>query len=917
MVKGPAIQRERTARARYLRALRERLERLDISAIGGGPFANALREVFVDPPVPLWISIEVDQEHVTRWLLTHGPLTSEAVTGDLRAVLGLTLSSDQISILYASLRADLGLRVTTSGAVSWADLGHPLIAAPPWTDGLKLSLRRMTAIELLSGLPRAVVTGPPGAGKSTLLKFLAVALAARSLEDAKGELDRFGGWVERELTPVYCDLGDLVRWREFPKGASQITEMMFWKYLTETLTGFDADALDELHLELQNGRGLLLLDGLDEVPSPRGPEGLALRRRQMADLARMLETAYGPSPIIFSSRDYGYRDWSIEGFARVPLAPFAPSDVRALLTRLYYARELSVDEIGQRAVSFRDALRAVPPELQDWPLFLVLLASMFERDPHRSLPKQRGALYKECIDLLMNRWTRGRPMAPSLAEQLGCTTDDLYDRLVCLAHRTQLETDPTRPEQTAIDEDAVIRELFKLESGKAIDALAFLSQHVGILVSPRRDTYTFLHRGFQEYLAATWLAADAQQSGYDQVRTAIESEPQAWREPCLMLGDVLQRKGGPDSGWALLEALLAPADQVATLEDDDPRVWSVWLAARLVQQLPLSPPLSRYRQQCVDELRAWLSAIVSRPKGLQPIERCDLGLTLGTLGDPRIGVGLRAYLPDVAWCLIPGGEQDLGLSETQREKVSQAEWSRGWTFGRDTPRSRVVLPSFRIAKYPITIAQYQVFVDGGGYTTDEYWSAEGRVWRTAFAVAAVAKQQWGDQGNLPITDVSWHEACAFCSWLSEATDSVVRLPRSEEWERAARGCDGRVFPWGDAFDARLVNCGETGIARVAPVGLFPPINGPWGADTPWEMSGNVWEWCADEPPASDYIADSADGLAANSAEDRPSGERMRQTRGGCFLNLPFLLRTTFSGRDFPSARYSRQGFRIVQEVPAT
>ena len=95
--------------------------------------------------------------------------------------------------------------------------------------------------------------------------------------------------------------------------------------------------------------------------------------------------------------------------------------------------------------------------------------------------------------------------------------------------------------------------------------------------------------------------------------------------------------------------------------------------------------------------------------------------------------------------------------------------------------------------------------------------------------------------NHPQVGVSWYEAVAYCNWLSERLGYTVRLPSEAEWERAARSTDGRIYPWGDEFDARRCNMSDTGIGATSTVGIFPDGDADCGAA---DMSGNVWEWCS-------------------------------------------------------------------------
>ncbi len=90
--------------------------------------------------------------------------------------------------------------------------------------------------------------------------------------------------------------------------------------------------------------------------------------------------------------------------------------------------------------------------------------------------------------------------------------------------------------------------------------------------------------------------------------------------------------------------------------------------------------------------------------------------------------------------------------------------------------------------------------------------------------------------------VSWNEAAAYANWLSKKTGEDYRLPTEAQWEKAARGTKGWIYPWGNEFDKNLCNSDECGLDRTSPVGIFPGGESPYGS---MDMAGNVWEWCAD------------------------------------------------------------------------
>ncbi len=199
------------------------------------------------------------------------------------------------------------------------------------------------------------------------------------------------------------------------------------------------------------------------------------------------------------------------------------------------------------------------------------------------------------------------------------------------------------------------------------------------------------------------------------------------------------------------------------------------------------------------------------------------------------------------------------------------------------------LPSFWIGKYEITNLEYSRFLLDEGYSNPAYWSEKG--WEIKEQEGWIKPRRWEDRHyndprkrNHPVCALSWYEAQAYCNWLSAKTGQSYRLPAEREWEKAARGNNGRVFPWGnrwienacnwlpDADHDRLPDNSVDGFDRTAHVSAFKNGISPYGC---YNMSGNVVEWCS----------------------DRWSNKQdVRVYRGGCFLSGELrLLRCAWRG----------------------
>ena len=276
---------------------------------------------------------------------------------------------------------------------------------------------------------------------------------------------------------------------------------------------------------------------------------------------------------------------------------------------------------------------------------------------------------------------------------------------------------------------------------------------------------------------------------------------------------------------------------------------------------PPSPKRIELTQKTVDEMVARLS---DNPPLVQPFQRNKLGLALGELGDPR----LDPRSPKMV--TIPAGPFRMGTSEEDKQRL-EAQKSRIWP--DEQPDHILELPEFQIGKYPLTNAEFRLFWQQKGYAEQELWSPEGWTWRTTSKRDQPA--YWDDprrsSSNLPVVGVCWFEAQAYCNWLSRETGLSYRLPSEAEWEKAARGPNGLLWPWGNEWDAEKCNCADLNEAfrGTTPVGMYPDGASHDGA---LDMIGNVWEWTSSL--FKDYPYEAGDG------REDPAQPGSRVVRGG-------------------------------------
>ncbi|MCL4826843.1 MAG: formylglycine-generating enzyme family protein [Caldilinea sp.] len=225
----------------------------------------------------------------------------------------------------------------------------------------------------------------------------------------------------------------------------------------------------------------------------------------------------------------------------------------------------------------------------------------------------------------------------------------------------------------------------------------------------------------------------------------------------------------------------------------------------------------------------------------------------------------------------------------------------------ETPLHQVFLNGYWIGRYPVTVAQFAAFVDETGYRTRAEERGYAYIW-TGSTWRDVHGANWrhprGPESDVrnkqehPVTCVTWRDAQAYCDWLTRATGRRYRLPTEAEWEKAARGVDGRIYPWGNEKPTK-VHCNfDMNVGDTTPVGSYPKGASPYGM---LDAAGNVWEWT--NSLFTGYPYDTTDGR-----EDSHSEER-RTVRGGSFYYLVGLVRCACRYRHIDP--YFNVGFRVA------
>jgi formylglycine-generating enzyme required for sulfatase activity len=249
--------------------------------------------------------------------------------------------------------------------------------------------------------------------------------------------------------------------------------------------------------------------------------------------------------------------------------------------------------------------------------------------------------------------------------------------------------------------------------------------------------------------------------------------------------------------------------------------------------------------------------------------------------------------------LVPAGEFIMGTSDKQAEYLARTlRADRNW-LKWEQPQRRIYLDAYYIDIYPVTNEQYGQFLA---------WILQSKDHSRCHPDEPRGKDHtaryWNDpkcnSPQQPVVGVDWWDSYAYAAWAGK------RLPTEAEWEKAARGTDGRIWPWGNQWDKSQCNTSDGGPGVTTPVGRYPQGVSPYGCH---DMAGNVWEWCADWF-AEDYYRRGP--LRNPTGPERGSA---RVLRGGAWSFVPWYARCADRSRLAPASWFLCWGFRCALSPP--
>ncbi len=742
------------------------------------------------------------------------------------------------------------------------------------------------AVAEILEIRRAVLLGEPGGGKTTTIWKLAADLVETALQDSKAPIPllvRLGKWTKAEQT-----LPDFI--------ASQLGEL--------------GDYLDAL---LSQKRAALLLDGLNELPTGQRDSKYPQVKSFIEKHPKLLA--------VVSCREQDYRQVDL-GFDLINITPLDPIRIRDFAVRylgteqgelLFWklagkkaqeTHEQFLNKIGDKLAepeqvfwlesqlpagtswgfwSWQDwlKLREAPSSLMVLarnPYMLLMLTSVFAEQG--KLPENRGDLFRLFVEKLLKRENE-REAIPA-EEQT-----ELIELLAKVAYEMQIRWAKDR------SGDA-LTVLSKAEVSAILnERQLYLAGSASILTIGEQIRFT--HQLLQEYFAAKFMDIEFQAERLKATEIWPPGEwwkRTNWEEAAVLLAGLYSDNCSKVVEW---------------VAEANPEV-----AAECVIRSG-----AKLAESTKERLRAeWIYRLTDLKDDPRPESRAAVGRALAIAGwDNRKGVGIVDGLPDIDWVWIPEGEFKYG-NKSEKDNQPQKLW----------------LPEFHISRYPVTYGQFQAFLDDPEGFNDSRWFKGLK----ADEYERRMEEQSFKFDNHPRERVNWYQAMAFCRWLSWRLDQVsgstldgvssptvreglsltqgalsygratdtsvsqwtVRLPTEFEWEKAARGTDGRLYPYKGKYDPKKGNTDETGIDQTSAVGIFPNGASAYGVE---EMSGNVDEWCL-----SEYNDPKLDA-----GEENLRTDNWRVLRGGSWGDNRAYARAVVRGNDRPAFRGNNVGFRVL------
>jgi len=730
-----------------------------------------------------------------------------------------------------------------------------------------------------------LVIGDPGSGKTTLLKYYA-------LSCLEGDHEVFG--FPSAVPVFWLPLREMKRGAQgYDSLAANLAQWCSRNYLAEVKPEHFADWL-------KASESLVLFDGLDEISEVRD-------RIELCRWIDLMVNLYGNARFVVTSRSTGYRKGDgieiVTPHIRADIMNFNDEQQADFLVKWFraaYQRELpppGADEACWRTIQEAKADKkaaAITDYLAEdrnrslralarVPLLLQIMALLWKE--HEYLPNGRRKLYDAALDYMLDYRDRSRNMVPLL------TTEDARRVLapVSLWMQELVKRDEAKRDEVHRRMDEVLEKL-----STQVGAPAFcrnLVDRAGVLVQYSDTDYVFRHKTFREYLSAVQLDRKIRRTAGFFDDLVLHFGDDWWSEVFRFFIDLL------DDAELFERFMLKLFDSPVT-ESLSPKQQELLLT--LVREAP---------QKQYGELMKKLLDPETTPNRQRYLVEC-----LRTIGKDDAIEAVRRF--------EARGANDLFINPLEFD--AHYIPIKGGTFTYSVTGNKVTLPDFRLARYPVTNRQFRRFIDylQTGRLDDRevlpvarfrealaaFARKDGLDWLVKKAegdaeLAGVFRSGYDDDRQFggdeqPVVAVCWYVARSYCLWLSLMESGgrrvdLYRLPDETEWEYAAAGKEGRIYPWGKIEPTPKHANFNNNEGATTPAGSYPEGATPDGL---YDMAGNVWEW-------------------QENLYDNKKNPGARALRGGSWLGNSDYLRCSSRLNFNPGGRSSSVGFRVLRPSP--
>jgi len=719
--------------------------------------------------------------------------------------------------------------------------------------------------KVMAPYSRAALVGSSGCGKTVVMKKLLMEAANKLKSKLRGLVERIDGGAEQDAhIPLWlqalhfeCENPSVDAMERFAAGG------------LKGFLGRYGRPWDRIARILEDGRCLILLDGLDEMPSKEWEQRLQavrafLERYCSMDRGNRIVVSARPGTL---PRGAGER-W---GFTEVHV-PRLDAEGRERLLK-WLSRKGQA--LGRSLPPWIAEPGTAAEVMGESPFFVSVIAELLEEG--ESLPDDPGLAI---LDLLRKRIERefrshGKGLGWRTLTEKTWSAKDVGDLVLHVLGRVSLSSLESGGEMR-IDWSSLRARAHELAKDLRLpiglpllpdprpgprDSLLEAAAALGLIQADyENEQLFFTHALWRDVLASGEMARrfvrgekpeqlphrTERSRRADFVRTAQDQfaplPPAAraelhWIGACRFLSGLLQGEHRANFYRWLLGR--NPALSASLLADRG------------------SPPEDEATR--AELVRVYLDEVVSGDRSL--LERVVFGRALGMLGDPRLWEEpARPIVPKLA--LVPGGTYRIGLSEDDRKRLLRVSGRKSSTIApSEHPAREKVLSAFLLGKYAVTNAHFTRFVETGGYGTRAFWmgdEAGDAAWEWLQKNGGENRRPdfWTNpaynESNQPVVGIARFEAEAYCRWLTQAARDgrTYRLPTVAEWQAGARGKEGRLYPWGDEPDPSRCNCWHAGyLGMTSPVGVYPEGATPDGIE---DMAGNVHELCLDAETGKIY-----------------------------------------------------------------